>query len=172
MSPPVHSVAPLLVPFQLCPSFGGSFGTSLAHPAFLAPSLYICRIPRPVKPATNVRQCLSDTKVSPSRLLWSSSSVSLWSCLGETSCWMQWFAPGLGLHRWNKIPSFISRDSHCAHRVLRAVPEITLWGVGRRHIFVLWGGGVLLTMCPRGGGVRGKLSWGSRHIWSIVGRVN
>ena len=36
--------------------------------------------------------------------------------------------------------------------VLRAVPEIILRGVGRRHFFVLWGEGVLLTMCPRGGG--------------------
>ena len=37
---------------------------------------------------------------------------------------------------------------------LRAVPEITLKGVGRRQFFVLWGEGVLLTMCPRGvGGV-------------------
>ena len=26
------------------------------------------------------------------------------------------------------------------------------WGVGHRHFFVLWGEGVLLTMCPRGGG--------------------
>ena len=34
---------------------------------------------------------------------------------------------------------------------VRAVPEIILGG--RRHFFVLWGEGVLLTMCPRGGGV-------------------
>ena len=45
------------------------------------------------------------------------------------------------------------------------------WGV-RKHFFVWWGEGVLLTMCPRGGEWRGNLSWGSRHIWSIVGRVN
>ena len=37
-----------------------------------------------------------------------------------------------------------------------AVPEIILRGVGRRHFFVLWGKGVLLT-CPRGGG---NFSWG------------
>ena len=35
---------------------------------------------------------------------------------------------------------------------VRAVPEIILRGVGRRHFFVLWGEGVLLTVCPRGGG--------------------
>ena len=40
-------------------------------------------------------------------------------------------------------------------------------GVGRRHFFVLWVEGVLST-CPRGGG---NLSWGSRRIWSRVGRV-
>ena len=45
---------------------------------------------------------------------------------------------------------------------IRAVPEIILTGVGRRHFFVLWVESVLLTMCPRGGGV--NLSWGSRHI--------
>ena len=35
---------------------------------------------------------------------------------------------------------------------IRAVPEIILGGMGRRHFFVLWGEGVLLTMCLRGGG--------------------
>ena len=45
---------------------------------------------------------------------------------------------------------------------LRAVPEIILGG--HKHVFVRWGEGVLLTMCPRGGGWRGNLSWGSRHI--------
>ena len=43
---------------------------------------------------------------------------------------------------------------------------------GCKHFFVQSGEGVLLTMCLRGGGWRGNLSWGSRHIWSIVGRVN
>ena len=52
----------------------------------------------------------------------------------------------------------------------RAVPEIILGGAGT--FFVLWGEGVLFTTCPRGRGVGGNLSWGSRHIWSIVGRVN
>ena len=55
---------------------------------------------------------------------------------------------------------------------LRAVPEIILrggWAAGT--FFVLWVEGVLLTMCPRGAG-GGNLSWGSRCIWSIVGRVN
>ena len=37
---------------------------------------------------------------------------------------------------------------------IRAVPEIIL-RVGRRHFFVRWREGVLLTMCPRGGGVEG-----------------
>ena len=39
-------------------------------------------------------------------------------------------------------------------------------GGGRKHFFCPVGGGegVLLTMCPRGGGWRGNLSWGSRHI--------
>ena len=45
--------------------------------------------------------------------------------------------------------------------MLRAVPEIIGGGGGHRHFFVLWGEGVLLTMCPRGGG---NLSWGSRLI--------
>ena len=45
--------------------------------------------------------------------------------------------------------------------LLRAVPEIILGGAGT---FLSCGGGVLLTMCPRGGGVAGNLSWGSRHI--------
>ena len=36
---------------------------------------------------------------------------------------------------------------------LRAVPEIILGGGGHRHFFVLWGEGVLLTTCPRSGGV-------------------
>ena len=44
--------------------------------------------------------------------------------------------------------------------------------MGRKHFFVLWVEGVLLTMCPRGGGWGGNLSWGSRCIWSIVGQVN
>ena len=43
---------------------------------------------------------------------------------------------------------------------------------GGAHFFVLWVEGVLLTMCPRGGGWGGNLSWGSRCIWSIVGQVN
>ena len=43
---------------------------------------------------------------------------------------------------------------------------------GRKHFFVLWVEGVLLTMCPRGGGWGGNLSWRSRCIWSIVGQVN
>ena len=47
--------------------------------------------------------------------------------------------------------------------IFRAVPEIILGG-GRRHFFVLWGEGVLLTVCPRGGTVGSNLSWGSRHI--------
>ena len=45
-------------------------------------------------------------------------------------------------------------------------------GGGRKHFFVLWVEGVLLTMCPRGGGWGGNLSWGSRCIRSIVGQVN
>ena len=54
---------------------------------------------------------------------------------------------------------------------LRAVPEIIPGGAA--NTFLSGGGeGVLLTMCPRGGGWRGNLSWGSRHIWSIVGPVN
>ena len=36
---------------------------------------------------------------------------------------------------------------------LRAVPEIILGG--HRHFFVRWREVVLLTMCPRGGGVEG-----------------
>ena len=35
---------------------------------------------------------------------------------------------------------------------IRAVPEIILGGGGRKHFFVLWVEGVLLTMCPRAGG--------------------
>ena len=34
---------------------------------------------------------------------------------------------------------------------LRAVSEIILGEGGRRHFFVLWVEGVLLTMCPRDG---------------------
>ena len=49
--------------------------------------------------------------------------------------------------------------------ILRAVPEIILrvgWAAGT--FLSCEGEGVLLTMCPRGGGLGGNLSWGSRHI--------
>ena len=36
---------------------------------------------------------------------------------------------------------------------IRAVPEIILGGVGRRHFFCPVGGEGVLLMCPRGGGV-------------------
>ena len=49
----------------------------------------------------------------------------------------------------------------------RLFQKLSSRGGGRRHFFVLWRKGVLLTTCPRGGGV--NLSWGSRRIWSIVG---
>ena len=49
-------------------------------------------------------------------------------------------------------------------RLLRAIPEIILGGGWAADTsFVLWGEGVLLTVCPRGGG-GSNLSWGSRHI--------
>ena len=42
---------------------------------------------------------------------------------------------------------------HSCPESLRAVPEIILRGRPAGHLFVLWGGrGVLLIMCPRGGG--------------------
>ena len=50
---------------------------------------------------------------------------------------------------------------------LRAVPEIILrgWGVGRKHFFVLWGGGCFVDSVSEGWGwVGSNLSWGSRHI--------
>ena len=80
-------------------------------------------------------------------------------------CWWYWavFVPLTG-QTW--LPKWCCS----VQDLLRAVPEIILMGVGRRHFFVLWWEGVLLTTCPRGGG--GNLSWGSNHIWSIVGRVN
>ena len=54
-------------------------------------------------------------------------------------------------------------EPECAGgEAVRAVPEIILGG--RKHFFVLWVEGVLLTMCPRGGGWGGNLSWGSRCI--------
>ena len=57
----------------------------------------------------------------------------------------------------------------CQHRCLQGCSRNYPQGwVGCRHFFVLWGEGVSLTMCPRSGGV--NLSWGSRRIWSIVGR--
>ena len=49
---------------------------------------------------------------------------------------------------------------------LRVVPEIIL-GAGRRHSFVLWGGGGCFVYVSEGWV---KLSWGSRRIWSIVGQ--
>ena len=45
----------------------------------------------------------------------------------------------------------------------RAVSEIILGG--HRHFFVLWGEGVVLTVCLRGGGVGGNLSWGGQGIY-------
>ena len=58
----------------------------------------------------------------------------------------------------------ISTCIKCAADI-RAVPEIILGGVDHKHFFVLWVEGVLLTMCPRGGGGwGGNLSWGSRCI--------
>ena len=107
--------------WQLCqfnPSVGGSFLTLLTHPAFLAPSLHIGRITCPIKPATNVCQCLYDTKVSAELVVVKLLSISFRSCLGVTSCWMRWLVPGLGLHWQNRLPFFTSRDSHCTHRVL------------------------------------------------------
>ena len=47
---------------------------------------------------------------------------------------------------------------------VRAVPELSSGGVGRKHFFVQWGGGCFVDNVSRGvGGVRGNLSWGSRH---------
>ena len=42
--------------------------------------------------------------------------------------------------------------------------KLSSGGLGRKHFFVLWVEGVLLTTCPRGGGWGGNLSWGSRCI--------
>ena len=70
------------------------------------------------------------------------------------------------------FPFGICRGLHAiAWESFRAVPEIILGVcVGCRYFFVLWGEGVLLTTCQRGGGGV-NLSWGSRCIWSIVGGV-
>ena len=47
---------------------------------------------------------------------------------------------------------------------LRAVPEIILEGVGRRHFFVLWGGGCFVDNVSERSGVESNLSWESRRI--------
>ena len=56
------------------------------------------------------------------------------------------------------------------HVRVRAVPEIIFGGGGGANTFLSCGGRVFCWQCVRG--VGSNLSWGSRHIWSIVGRVN
>ena len=51
---------------------------------------------------------------------------------------------------------------------LRAVPEIILGWVGRRHFLCPVRGWCFVDNVPEGLG--GNLSWGSRSIWSIVGQ--
>ena len=63
------------------------------------------------------------------------------------------FSPRLEfLCRPNTV-SIMKHRSRQIHSLIRAIPEIISRGVGRRHFFVLWGEGLFLTTCPRGGGV-------------------
>ena len=68
------------------------------------------------------------------------------------------------------LPGSTLGDGCMGTIVVRAVPEIIL-GVGRRHFFVLWGG-CFVDNVSEGWGVEGNLSWGSRHISSMMGQVN
>ena len=85
------------------------------------------------------------------------------------SCWS--IHSALWWHSWKEGPVCYTSGywSQCKP-MFKGCSRNYPGGVGRKHFFVRWGEGVLLTVCPRGGGWKGNLSWGSRHIWSIVGR--
>ena len=76
---------------------------------------------------------------------------------------------------WQTSSKVVCVDSHFFGLLLyqsrlRACPEIILGGA--QTLFCPVGGGCFVTMCPRGRGWGGNLSWGSRCIWSIVVQVN
>ena len=111
------------------------------------------------------------------------SRMAYWRAVSITAI------PALSEHDWNTLAFRLGHNQRPYihwhnHRFeyggiiiranIRAVPEIILKGGGAQTLFCPVEGGCFVD-CVRGvggGGWRGHLSWGSRHIWSIVGRVN